>query len=177
MLKGKKVKLRPMEESDIAIVSKLRNSEMVLNNLCNFLPINDSLLAQEEYFRTKLKVSNSIVPYFVITTLDDETIGTIHLKHTDYRCSNTMIGLFVREDFIGEGYGTDAVIEILKFIFNEMNLMRVYLEVFAFNERAIKSYIKAGFKVEGTLRDHLFRDGKYHDVIQMSILRDEFVEL
>ncbi len=56
----------------------------------------------------------------------------------------------------------------------EMNLNKVGLEVFSFNKAAIKCYKKLGFIVEGTLRQELFRAGKYHDVIIMGLLREEW---
>jgi RimJ/RimL family protein N-acetyltransferase len=51
----------------------------------------------------------------------------------------------------------------------------VGLSVFAFNERAIRSYEKAGFRVEGRLREAISRDGRYWDEIQMGVLRDEWL--
>jgi RimJ/RimL family protein N-acetyltransferase len=55
-----------------------------------------------------------------------------------------------------------------------MNINKVNLNVYSFNERAIASYVKCGFKVEGRLRQRIFRDGKYHDEVIMGILRSEF---
>ena len=63
---------------------------------------------------------------------------------------------------------------IVRFIFNEMNIHKVKLGVYSFNKRAFKSYEKCGFTVEGTLRDEIYREGKYHDIITMGILRNEF---
>jgi RimJ/RimL family protein N-acetyltransferase len=54
-----------------------------------------------------------------------------------------------------------------------MNLNRIYLNVYSFNERGITSYKRAGFKIEGTLREHIFRFGSYHDEIIMGILHSE----
>ena len=56
-----------------------------------------------------------------------------------------------------------------------MNLHRVDLQVFEFNERAIASYRKVGFREEGRLRQHMYRDGRYWDIIHMGILRHEFM--
>ena len=75
----------------------------------------------------------------------------------------------------GKGYGTEATRTILSFAFNELNLHRVELEVYDFNARAIRTYEKAGFRHEGTRRKALFRDGSYHDVHVMGILREEFM--
>ena len=63
---------------------------------------------------------------------------------------------------------------MLRFAFDEMNLNRVSLHVFEFNERAIACYEKCGFKLEGRLREAHFADGKYSDELIMGILRHEF---
>ncbi len=55
-----------------------------------------------------------------------------------------------------------------------MNLNRVFLTTYDFNERAQRSFARAGFTVEGRLRQHVFVDGAYHDAIVMGLLRDEF---
>ena len=58
--------------------------------------------------------------------------------------------------------------------FTSMGLHRVSLAVFAFNERAIRSYEKVGFVVEGQARDAIYRDGRYWDEIDMSMLESEW---
>ena len=55
-----------------------------------------------------------------------------------------------------------------------MNLNRVWLHVFEFNERAAACYRKCGFQQEGHLRQHRYSEGRYYDVLVMGILRDEF---
>jgi RimJ/RimL family protein N-acetyltransferase len=65
---------------------------------------------------------------------------------------------------------------ILRYAFTEMNLQRITLGVFEYNPRAIRSYEKAGFKVEGILRQYLHREGRYWDEIMMGILREEWME-
>ena len=73
------------------------------------------------------------------------------------------------------GYGTEAARLMLRLAFERIGLHRVGLSVFAFNERAIRSYQKAGFRVEGRLREAIARDGRYWDEIQMGVLRDEWL--
>lgn len=65
---------------------------------------------------------------------------------------------------------------ILDFGFLEMNLHRIYLRVFSFNSRAIKLYEKLGFQQEGKSRESIFRNGKWHDIIHMSIMQNEYAE-
>ncbi|HQE20210.1 MAG TPA: GNAT family protein, partial [Aggregatilineales bacterium] len=72
------------------------------------------------------------------------------------------------------GYGSDAVCVLLRFGFDELNLHRIELGVFDSNQRGIRAYEKAGFVEEGRRREVLWREGRYHDMILMSILEDEW---
>jgi len=74
----------------------------------------------------------------------------------------------------GHGYGTEATQLMVAHAFERLALHRVALTVFEFNERAIRSYLKAGFRVEGRAREAIFRDGRYWDEIHMSVLSDDW---
>ena len=64
---------------------------------------------------------------------------------------------------------------ILRYAFLELNLQRVSLDVFDYNQRAIRSYEKAGFTLEGRQRGVLLREGKRWDLVYMGILREEWL--
>lgn len=83
------------------------------------------------------------------------------------------IGIGERQDW-GKGYGSDAVRIILRYAFTELNLHRVSLNVLSYNRRAVRSYEKAGFRLEGTLRQAVQREGQRVDVYVMGILRIEW---
>jgi RimJ/RimL family protein N-acetyltransferase len=74
----------------------------------------------------------------------------------------------------GKGYGTDAMRITLRYAFEELDLHRVSLSVWAVNARAIRSYINAGFKLEGRVRESMQRDGTRMDMLLMGVLRSEF---
>ena len=90
--------------------------------------------------------------------------------------SAVRISIF-NKDYLGEGYGTEAMSLLIKYGFNNLNLNRIGLDVFSFNERAIGSYKKLGFQEEGRIREDLFYDGEYHDAILMGLLKREFKKL
>ena len=74
----------------------------------------------------------------------------------------------------GQGYGTEAVRLALGFAFGELNLRRMQLTVFAYNERAIALYERLGFRREGVFREFLERDGRTWDMYLYGILRGEW---
>ena len=116
---------------------------------------------------------------FMIRTLDDDRlVGELGLDGLRWNHGDayTSISLGNRTDW-GKGYGTDAMHILLRFAFTELNLHRVSLNVFAYNQRAIRSYEKAGFVYEGEAKAYLNRDGERWDLIYMGILRDEWHKL
>jgi RimJ/RimL family protein N-acetyltransferase len=116
--------------------------------------------------------------FFVIRTLVEERlIGFLALFELSWAHGDTWVGIGLGErDFWGKGYGTDAMRVALRYTFTELNLRRVTLGVFAYNPRALKSYEKAGFKVEGRLRRYIAREGQRHDMIIMGVLREEWLQ-
>ena len=104
-------------------------------------------------------------------------IGFLNLFGLSWTHGDTWLGIGLGDrEHWGKGYGTDAVQIILRYVFTELNLRRVTLGVFAYNPRAIKSYEKAGFKVEGRLRQYISREGQRNDMIVMSLLREEWLQ-
>jgi RimJ/RimL family protein N-acetyltransferase len=75
----------------------------------------------------------------------------------------------------GKGYGTEATELILHWAFVYRNLHRVWLGVLSNNHRAIRCYQKCGFVEEGRMREHMWSNGKYHDLVIMGALRDEWL--
>jgi RimJ/RimL family protein N-acetyltransferase len=74
----------------------------------------------------------------------------------------------------GNGIGTITTKKVIEYGFEKLNLNRIMLTVSEPNIGGIRAYEKAGFKFEGRLRQACFREGKYHDKIMMSLLRDEW---
>lgn len=111
------------------------------------------------------------------TLLEDRLIGfaAIHSIEWNNQSGVLSIGIGQAEDQ-GQGYGSEALQLVLRFAFEELNLFRVGLDVIANNARAIRAYEKAGFQVEGRMRQSVFRDGVRTDRLMMSILLPEWQE-
>lgn len=78
------------------------------------------------------------------------------------------------EQYRGRGLGPEAIGLMLAHLFDEVGLHRVGLEVYAFNPRAQRSYEKAGFVVEGRVRESLLWDGERVDTVLMGLLRADW---
>jgi RimJ/RimL family protein N-acetyltransferase len=126
-----------------------------------------------------LSASTGRMHWLLITTRDEhgqgEPIGRIGYVDLDRRNRHTEIALAIGErDYWGRGYGSDALIAYLGYLFHELNLHKVWLRVEAFNTRAQRAYEKCGFQRDGVFREHTFLGGKYYDSIIMSIVEDDF---
>lgn len=102
-------------------------------------------------------------------------IGDVGISSIDLRNQHAEIGMAIGDkNYWSKGYGEDLVKTILRYCFIELKLNKVYLDVWEENERAIRCYLKCGFKKDGLFREHVFKDGEYHHKLLMSILREEW---
>lgn len=108
----------------------------------------------------------------------DRLIGTCAFSQLDGDNGSALFHITIGEkDAWGQGYGTEATELMLEHAFERLRLHRVALSVFAFNERAIRSYRKVGFILEGRARDAVWRDGRYWDELQMSMLEGDWAAI
>lgn len=112
--------------------------------------------------------------HYAISGEDDEYLGTISLKNIDTNNNNAEFAIVTRKKVQGKGVATAAIGLVLKKAFYEFNLHRVYLSVLSDNTRAIKVYERCGFECEGTLREHIFKNGKYIDWKMYGVLRENY---
>ena len=144
----------------------------------NYCPGCKEEFSQEEVVSFFLKSLEKDRYFFLIIAPDGEIIGESVINEIDWdlRCANFRIALY-RQTERGKGIGTWATEITRDFAFEELKLHRLELDVYSFNPRAEKVYLKAGFKREGILRDAIMDGGKYADDILMSILESEWKAL
>jgi RimJ/RimL family protein N-acetyltransferase len=112
----------------------------------------------------------------LIIEVDGRAVGDINLFQIDTRSANAALGLSIwRAEDRGKGFGTDAIVALLRWAFGQMNLHRVELSVDPRNTSAIHIYEKVGFVAEGRRREAHFVDGCYVDDMMMGLLREEFL--
>ena len=129
----------------------------------------------ERFFQSRL-LSTESVAYGIHVRHTGRLVGLTTFSSLDPDNGSVLFHITIGErDAWGQGYGTETAQLMLWLAFERIGLHRVGLTVFAFNERAIRSYEKAGFRVEGRLREAIMRDDGRWDEIQMGILRDEWL--
>ena len=104
-------------------------------------------------------------------------VGNCGLFNIDWRCRSAEVGIFIGEKGLwNQGYGSEAMRLLLKHGFETLNLNRISLDVYETNPRAIRAYEKAGYVLEGRKRQAMVKNGRYIDVLLMSVLRSEWLE-
>jgi putative acetyltransferase len=112
----------------------------------------------------------------LVACIDDQVVGHLNVHTFPNRPRRRhvgTIGISVADDFQGQGVGTALMQAALDLADNWLNLRRLELEVYTDNEPAVRLYARAGFVIEGTLRQYAFRDGQYVDVYTMARFRPE----
>lgn len=105
---------------------------------------------------------------------DDALVGMAAVEEIQWNHRTAWISLGLGPEFWDQGLGTEVVALLLRYAFDELNLHRLSLSVFAYNERAQAVYRRAGFRQEGTWREALLRDGQRYDMLLMGILEHEW---
>lgn len=101
-------------------------------------------------------------------------IGIIVLFNVDPVGRTAELGISIGDkSYWGQGYGREAIGLLVDYAFRMLNLRRVFLRVHGRNERAIRAYRASGFVEEGRLRQHVWSNGAYDDLVLMGVLRDE----
>jgi RimJ/RimL family protein N-acetyltransferase len=174
MINGTLVNLRAREMSDVERNARWINDPEVARPLGE--PYLKSVAAMESALREQTR---SVPPagdvWLAIETKDGRHIGNLRLLDVAPEDRAARVAIHIGDpDFRDKGYGTDAMKTLVRFAFEEMNLNRIELGVFDYNERAIASYRKCGFVEEARRRQAHYERGSYHDAVIMSVLRSEW---
>lgn len=175
MIHGKLTTLRAIEREDLDAIWRWSNDAAAMY----FWAEPYKTTSREELESRGLGVPGGRSHWLLIATHGDEgreiAIGRIGYVDLERRNRHAEVAIMIGErDYWGRGYGSDALLAYLGYLFHELNLHKVWLRVESFNARAQRAYEKCGFQRDGVFREHTFLGGRYYDSIVMSITEDEF---
>jgi RimJ/RimL family protein N-acetyltransferase len=131
----------------------------------------------DRFFEARALGSESLAMAIHIRT-DGRLIGSCAFSQMDAENGSALFHITIGEKSEwGNGYGTESTQLMLEHAFGTLNLHRVALSVFEFNERAVRAYRRCGFRVEGRAREAIWRDGRWWDELAMSLLEPEWRSL
>ena len=167
---GKEISLRALNENDSIKILEWVNKPELKKMTGTVYPISE--LEHKNWFENKVTHNNEKI-FGIELNSEKKLIGIVGLKNINYINSNAELYIYIGDNsYIGKGLGRDSLTTIVKFSFEEMNLHKIYLEVFSYNENAKLLYEKVGFEIEGILKESLFKNGRYYDKILMGIIND-----
>ena len=160
--------LRPMTYEDTEDIIRWRNSDMVRSHFIYRKPFTRQI--HEDWIENVINTGKAI--QMMICEKDGyKPIGSVYIRDIDTVHHKGEYGIFIGEESKrGHGIGTAAAKLMLEYAFLELHLHRVYLRVLADNLQAIASYEKSGFVKEAYLKDDVYLDGRYCDIILMAVL-------
>jgi RimJ/RimL family protein N-acetyltransferase len=171
MIQGERVELRPVEERDLALLARWRNAPENRHFFFSPFPANPG--GQKKWYEVLLADRNRIV--FMVDTREGEPVGVIGLDKIDWRNQEAEVSPLIFDlAQRGRGYADEAVMLLIAYAFDELNLHRLYSITYAFNRGIILAAQVAGFKQEGVLRQAAFSQGKFHDTVISALLREEW---
>lgn len=176
MIKGKKVRFRPVEESDLNFCQSLFNDPYLRDVVVGWdFPV--SMDAQKKWFYSLSTTKNNI--RLVIETHEDKIIGLTGLWDIDWHNRNALTAIKLKTDGIeGKGYGRDAIMAMNAFSFFDVGLHRLWSTIIDYNIPSFKVYVeKSGWKTEGVLREHTYRNGFFHNLYYVACLKEDFLNV
>jgi len=172
MICGEGVGLRLVLEQDLELLARWRNDPLTSAMFHSPFMMSDAALI--DWHRALL--GNPDRMRFMIERLEDKvTIGIIGLEHINYRNQEAeLAGLVIDLAERGQGWGAKAIGTMVRYAFEDLNLHRLYARIYGSNRAARRVAEKAGLIYEGQLRQSVYHNWGYEDIIYMSILREEW---
>ncbi len=169
-LEGERINLRTIEESDLEFLRDGVNHPQVRTYLNIREPQN--LENQKDFFENIICNSEGV---HLLICKEKERLGIISLRPDEDKADKLgNIGIWVHPEHHGNGYGTEASKIITEYGFNQLNYHKIYARAYEDNKASKSIWKKLGFKEEGVLRDHAYKQGEYKDIVHYGVLRSEW---
>jgi ribosomal-protein-alanine N-acetyltransferase len=173
VIRGERLYLRPIERDDLQRCYDWMNDEDLRATLSQRYPL--SLAREADWVERATRGQDPSELHLAICLVQaDRHVGNCGLVSIDRDNGTATLGILIGErDCRGQGLGEEAVRTLCRYAFDEMNLHKIRLEVYAINPAAMKTYERVGFRKEGVLREDAYRQGRRIDVVRMGLLRGD----
>lgn len=162
-IEGERIYLRPITIEDTECVIRWRNDKKVVENF-----IYRKNISKEEHlnwFHNKVQTGD-VIQFIICDKKTDKALGSIYLQNFNVESRQAEEGIFLgEEEAYGRGIGTEAAELVLKYAFESLKLHKLTARVLSYNQGSRKMHEKAGYVMESYLKDELYLDGKYEDLI------------
>ena len=167
------ITLREISRDDIAVINRWRSDPVVADGVGaprRFIGLDVDLRWYEDYLARR----GSEVRCAVCLENTGQLVGMVSLTRIDHVNRNAEYNAVVGErNEQNRGIGTAATRAMVKHGFSDLNLHRIYVHILRYNVGSIKMCANAGFREEGTIRDGAYKNGRYHDLVLMGVLKSD----
>ncbi len=174
-IKGKFVTLRQMSRGDMQMICDMFN-DPELEDLVVGWAFPLSIEQQQQWFEKNLSDNRNF--RFVIETPEDGAVGIATLIDIDWKNRRAAHGIkLANVERRTKGIGTDAVMAIMRYAFDELGLHRLDGSWFDFNDASKRLYTKCGWKAEGVKREYVYKRGAWRDLTVVGVLECDYRKL
>lgn len=164
--------IRPWEADDAPVIVEALSDTGVTDNLRDGLPKPYTEADARDYIAFAQTAGEGAYAFAIV--VDGETVGSIQLtRQQNIHRRTAELGYYVVRRRWDSGICTEAVRQICRFAFENTDLLRVFAEPFAENAASCRVLEKAGFKLEGVLRQNAVKNGEVRDMRLYSLVRED----
>ena len=172
------IKFRAFKMGDEKFINALRENEAMeekIGGTKRYVSID----REEKWIHDIIMNDNQSAMYFAITEkTSDEIIGYTSISDIDYKNGSCFwSGIKLSPSLSGKGYGFQTAIKVLKYVFEELRMVRCIGMCQEDHIVALKLMLKSGYKQEGLMRKYLYKNGKHINEILLSCTDDDYAEL
>ena len=169
MITGETISLRPLEVRHLEKTLEWANDPELMRLLNRAGPVSTS---EHQRWFASLEERKDCIYFAIETNAHSIHVGNIWLWNIEPRHRRAELRIVIGNDnFTGKGAGTEAINSLCNYAFKQLNLHKVYAYVLTINPRARRAFEKAGFVLEGTLREDRWTGDGYNDVYLLGKLR------
>jgi UDP-4-amino-4,6-dideoxy-N-acetyl-beta-L-altrosamine N-acetyltransferase len=164
--------LRDIESNDKDMIREWRNKSEISEYM-----YTDHIISPEEHERWFTSVLNDPTSRYWIIVCDNKDVGLVNIYDLDTKNQRCFWAFYVAEKSArGKGVGSFVEYSILEYTFGDLELNKLCCEVLGFNKPVVNMHNSFGFQKEGLFRKHIYKKGKYYDVVRLAILREEWMK-
>ncbi len=176
MLKGKLTGLRAVEKEDLILLRDWRNIQDFRKNFREHKELN--LSNQESWFNKTYGNPNDFM-FVIVDLATGKPIGACGLLYTNWIIRSADFSFYIghEELYIDNEYAIDAANTLINYGFKDLNLNKIWMELYEFDQKKIKLFKEDfKFKIDGTLRQNAFFEGRYWNSYILSLLALEYLD-
>ena len=171
---GKKVYLRAMEPADMEVFRQMTNDPETERMLGGWsFPVSEK--EQMQWYEKAIADKRNL-RFTVVLQDSQEVIGMVNLVDIDWKNGSAFHGIRLNSKK-RNGYGTDAVMALMKYAFEELRLVRIDTTIVENNVPSQGLYKKCGWIIEGKKKKACYKDGQFRDNYIMGITDEEYYEV